>query len=1001
MNLVSVIIPTKNSAKHIEQCLESISSQTYPNIEIIIVDNHSSDATAEIAARYGTVITGGPERSAQINLGFAHAKGAYVYRIDGDFELEPDVIKACVAAVEQEGADIVAVPNKALGESYWSRVRQLERDTYLDDDLIVAARFWRREAFESVGGVDESLVSCEDYDLHNRMQNKGFTLGRIKPCEIHLGEPDSLLEHTKKSFYYGPSAWRYVRKHPSRGFRQMFPLRPSYVRHRGTLLRNPKEMLGLFILKFTEYGAAGLAICLSGIGFLDRAGRLSSSSIGGLILLLGSLGALISLLPRFGVSHVRFATVVILLGGLFIWVYVGKRFAQIRKEPLSSVLSTVSLCFSPYLFIYAFGNYLSQETWLFAFSFINAIVAAWLVYLANSWSTVGRRAVWVISIISLLFIGFYGAHFAGLLRTNDLIADELIIFDQAIWALSSGDVAGEPLLTSAILGRSIFSEVAAPILLLISPLYKIGMGGPILLLMIQIIFLGIIAVSLYQLGTFQLGNAGAVFIGCAFLFYFITPRLVGRAVYPEIFGITALLIGLIFLERKKYPLYFLCILIAAACGPMVAITVVGLGVLVFFKVDDRWVGMVTLLTGAISTWVLIFIFRPYFGGTSVQLPTLGELTLTEYYLRFLPQPLPRNFILMLLAPLVFTPLLGIYWLLPVLPSFLSSLQNWRITDVGPSEVIITPFLFIAIIYGLGWLGRKWSSNRRENIRTSGAVLVLVSCVFTGSFLNSDLAGSLWDEMIRKGSWSKSTELGSLPVEASIATQSTLALSLAHRSEISILPKVEDADYVVVDLFSLAEEPRLEVHKEVVRKMFINPDYGLIKEQNGLFVFRRGLDVIENIKVLAIAKHSEIDYPSEIILSDTVAYRGYSVDKGEFRDSQPLILTTYWESLKPIQRPYLIFSSYPGQQKFQEAVYGLYPSPMWQPGELIRQRHLINLPPLPEGDDYEFVVGFWFDTGEPALLHPEQLLGGDVVRVANIKVEGNRYQLEKWVDEGGN
>jgi glycosyltransferase involved in cell wall biosynthesis len=51
-SLVSIIIPTKNSARTIQACLESCKDQTYQNIEIIVVDNFSTDGTFEIAKKY-------------------------------------------------------------------------------------------------------------------------------------------------------------------------------------------------------------------------------------------------------------------------------------------------------------------------------------------------------------------------------------------------------------------------------------------------------------------------------------------------------------------------------------------------------------------------------------------------------------------------------------------------------------------------------------------------------------------------------------------------------------------------------------------------------------------------------------------------------------------------------------------------------------------------------------------------------------------------------------
>jgi len=61
--LVSVIVPTKNSADTIETCLKSIKNQTYPDIEIIVVDNYSEDRTADIAREYGKVLLKSSERS--------------------------------------------------------------------------------------------------------------------------------------------------------------------------------------------------------------------------------------------------------------------------------------------------------------------------------------------------------------------------------------------------------------------------------------------------------------------------------------------------------------------------------------------------------------------------------------------------------------------------------------------------------------------------------------------------------------------------------------------------------------------------------------------------------------------------------------------------------------------------------------------------------------------------------------------------------------------------
>ena len=74
--LVSIIVPTRNSGHHLAACLESIRNQTYQPVELIVVDNHSSDDTATIATLFATqLLVAVPERSAQLNRGAEASAG--------------------------------------------------------------------------------------------------------------------------------------------------------------------------------------------------------------------------------------------------------------------------------------------------------------------------------------------------------------------------------------------------------------------------------------------------------------------------------------------------------------------------------------------------------------------------------------------------------------------------------------------------------------------------------------------------------------------------------------------------------------------------------------------------------------------------------------------------------------------------------------------------------------------------------------------------------------
>lgn len=257
---VSIIIPSFNSAKYIKKCLESIKKQTYKNIEIIVIDKGSTDQTRKIAKTFTkNVFTFGHERASQLNFGFKKAKGDYLYRVDSDFILEPKVVEECVKTSRLKGYDGIAIHNtSAEGLGFWSDVRKLERNTYRDDDLIVAVRFFTKKAYDKIGGFDESLYGPEDYDFHNRFVKNGYRWGRINATEKHLGEPRSLAEIWKKHFFYGRQMLKYFKKYPKIAAYQFNPIRKSYFRHIDQVVKNPKIFLGIIIMTIVKFTAGGL-----------------------------------------------------------------------------------------------------------------------------------------------------------------------------------------------------------------------------------------------------------------------------------------------------------------------------------------------------------------------------------------------------------------------------------------------------------------------------------------------------------------------------------------------------------------------------------------------------------------------------------------------------------------------------------------------------------------------------------------------------------------------
>ncbi len=252
---VSVIITTRNSARTLEKCLLSIITQTYKPIELIVVDNNSTDATKKIARTYTRfVYNHGIERSAQRNFGVSMAKGKYVLIHDSDIYFHPDSVAECVNVAEETPCHAVILPERSIGVGFWAKVKSFEREFYVGNPMMEAARFFRKNVYQGVGGYDEALTACEDWDLQWRLNNRGFITMRARHMLLHDEGKISLISTMRKKKYYGKWIHAYERRYPKIARRQFsffarFPpleLAKSFVIH-------PLLTLSMVVLKTAEW----------------------------------------------------------------------------------------------------------------------------------------------------------------------------------------------------------------------------------------------------------------------------------------------------------------------------------------------------------------------------------------------------------------------------------------------------------------------------------------------------------------------------------------------------------------------------------------------------------------------------------------------------------------------------------------------------------------------------------------------------------------------------
>ena len=256
---MSVIVPTKNNEVTIRQCLESIKAQTYHKIEVIVVDNHSTDKTRKIAESFGfRFLLKGPERNPQRNFGAQQASGKYLLFIDSDMELSSEVVADCVATAQAEGVQAIIIPEMSFGEGFWTKCKAFERSFYMTEETMALSRFFEKDVFNKVNGFDESLVGFDDRDLHFRIVAAGGRVGNAGALIRHNEGRARLSNFVRKKYLYGKTLHQYLRKHRSEGNTKWLFYRVTFIKHWGKFIKHPILSLGVAFMQLCELSAAGM-----------------------------------------------------------------------------------------------------------------------------------------------------------------------------------------------------------------------------------------------------------------------------------------------------------------------------------------------------------------------------------------------------------------------------------------------------------------------------------------------------------------------------------------------------------------------------------------------------------------------------------------------------------------------------------------------------------------------------------------------------------------------
>ncbi|WP_119289558.1 glycosyltransferase family 2 protein [Azohydromonas sediminis] len=234
--LVSVVVPCRNEAAHVDTFVASVLAQRLPDgvaLELIVADGASDDGTRERLAALAATdprlkLIDNPLRivAAGLNRALAAARGDVVVRMDVHTSYADDYVAQCLATLARTGADNVGGPWRAEGSGPWGRAiaaafqsrwaaggarsRSLSHDGPVD---TVYLGCWPRATFERFGGFDETLVRNQDDEHNLRIVRGGGRVWQSPAIRSTYRPRESLAAFARQWLQYGYWKPFVMRKH--------------------------------------------------------------------------------------------------------------------------------------------------------------------------------------------------------------------------------------------------------------------------------------------------------------------------------------------------------------------------------------------------------------------------------------------------------------------------------------------------------------------------------------------------------------------------------------------------------------------------------------------------------------------------------------------------------------------------------------------------------------------------------------------------------------------
>lgn len=283
---LSVIMPVRNEADHLEAAVAAVLAQRYPGeLELVLAVAPSTDATASIAeglAEADPLITvvDNPTGTtpAALNRAIAAATGAVIARVDAHAELTPGYLERAVTVLEETGAANVGGIQRAVGTTPMQRAVAAAMSSRFGTgdarfhyggepgpiDSVYLGVF-RAEVLRQLGGFDEGLLRNQDYELNVRIRRHGGVVWFDPRLEVLYRPRGSVGALASQYWQYGRWKRATIRKHPgSLRWRQLVPP-AAVIANAAALLTAPLNAWALVVPASYLVGVLG-ASALTGAG---------------------------------------------------------------------------------------------------------------------------------------------------------------------------------------------------------------------------------------------------------------------------------------------------------------------------------------------------------------------------------------------------------------------------------------------------------------------------------------------------------------------------------------------------------------------------------------------------------------------------------------------------------------------------------------------------------------------------------------------------------------